>query len=173
MIAGHSRARFLSTAALIGTLLCLVPACDAGSSASSKIAEGSEPERAGVQGTAAWEEPDSYVYTLTSTTQVLAGTFRVEVGNGTVTNVVGLDEDSRRQVREHVEVPTLGQLLKRLEQARRDNAETAEATYAADGHPVRISLDWDENAIDDESLYVISAYQPASAGRVHDGKKEN
>jgi len=57
-------------------------------------------------------------------------------------------------------VPTIGELLDELEQARRDNADTAEAEYAPDGHPERISLDWDENAVDDEALYVISAYAP-------------
>jgi hypothetical protein len=50
--------------------------------------------------------------------------------------------------------------LEELEQARRDRADTAEAKYAADGHPLRISLDWDENAIDDEALYVIGSYVP-------------
>lgn len=48
-----------------------------------------------------------------------------------------------------------------MEQARRDNADTAEAEYAPDGHPERISLDWDKDAVDDEALYVISAYAPA------------
>jgi hypothetical protein len=57
-------------------------------------------------------------------------------------------------------VPTIGALLHELDQARRDDADTAEADYAADGHPVRISLDWEENAIDDEARYVISAYEP-------------
>ena len=157
MIAGYSHARFLSAAALMGAVLLLATACDAAGSTSSKIDEAG--------GAAVWAEPASYVYTLKSTTQVLVGTFRVEVRNGTATKVVGLDEDSRRLVREqHPEVPTIGDLLKRLEQARSDNAETAEVKYAADGHPVRISLDWDKNAIDDEALYVISAYKPVSAG---------
>ncbi len=38
--------------------------------------------------------------------------------------------------------------------------DTAEAAYAADGHPVRIPLDWEKNAIDDEARYVINAYEP-------------
>ncbi|KUL41306.1 DUF6174 domain-containing protein [Streptomyces regalis] len=46
----------------------------------------------------------------------------------------------------------------------RDGA-VAEAEYAADGHPVRISLDWEESAIDDEALYVISAYEPTDGRR--------
>ncbi|MET7724600.1 DUF6174 domain-containing protein [Streptomyces mirabilis] len=57
-------------------------------------------------------------------------------------------------------MPTIGGLLRRLEKARSEDADTAEADYAADGRPVRISLDWDKNAIDDEALYVISSYEP-------------
>ncbi|CAM5595704.1 hypothetical protein SALBM311S_01531 [Streptomyces alboniger] len=59
------------------------------------------------------------------------------------------------------EVPTLGELLDELKQARHDRADTAEARYAADGHPVRIFLDWEKNAVDDEALYVIGDYRPA------------
>lgn len=151
MIAVRTRA-----VVLIGALLWTAVGCSSGSSTSPESAEGSRPK-------SAWEEADSYSYTLTSTTQVLAGTFRVEVRNGSVAKVVGLDEDSRRQVRElPTEVPTIGELLDRLEQARSDDADTAEAEYTADGRPERITLDWEENSIDDEALYVISDYKPAS-----------
>ncbi|MFF8974761.1 DUF6174 domain-containing protein [Streptomyces sp. NPDC014995] len=157
MTAVPPRPRPVSAAVLIGALLCATAAC--GSGASRGSAGGSTPTGPG------WEEPASYTYTLTSRTQVLAGTFRVEVRDGAVAEVVGLDEDSRRAAREVPgQAPTIGGLLERLEQARGDDAHTAEAEYAADGHPVRISLDWDENAIDDEALYLISAYQP-SPGR--------
>lgn len=150
------RPRPVPAAVLIGALLCATAACDSGASPGS--AAGSTPGPG-------WEEPASYTYTLTSQTQVLAGTFRVDVRDGAVAEVVGLDEDSRRAAREVPgQVPTIGGLLERLEQARGGAAHTAEAEYAADGHPVRISLDWDENAIDDEALYLISAYQP-SPGR--------
>ncbi|MFD7601662.1 DUF6174 domain-containing protein [Streptomyces mirabilis] len=98
---------------------------------------------------------------MTSTTQVLAGTFRVKVRDGRVTEAVGVDADSRRQVQELPgEVPTIDGLLRRPEKARSEDADTAEADYAADGRPVRFSLDWDKNAIDDEALYVISSYEP-------------
>ncbi|MEV6511173.1 DUF6174 domain-containing protein [Streptomyces sp. NPDC051642] len=111
-----------------------------------------------------WEEPASYDYTLPSTTQVLAGIFRVKVRDGTVAQVTGIDSDSRRQARELPgQVPTMGELLNRLDQARRDHADTAEARYAADGHPLRITLDGDKNAIDDEALYVISSYDPTGS----------
>ncbi|MEU2287257.1 DUF6174 domain-containing protein [Streptomyces sp. NPDC013178] len=156
MTAVRSQPRSVTAAAavLIGALLCATAAC--GSTAPPESAERSGPSTA-------WQEPASYTYTLTSTTQVLAGTFRVKVQDGRVAEAVGLDEDSRRQVRELPgEVPSIGELLKRLEQARSDDADTAEAEYASDGHPLRISLDWEKNAIDDEALYVISAYEPAA-----------
>lgn len=155
MTAGRrSRTRSVSAAALVGALLCAATAC--GSSTSPESAAENKPKTT-------WKEPASYAYTLTSTTQVLAGTFRVEVRDGTVAKAVGLDEDSRRQARELTgRVPTIGQLLKTLEQAHRDNADIAEAEYAADGHPLRITLDWDKNTIDDEALYVISSYDPTA-----------
>ncbi|MFF4259626.1 DUF6174 domain-containing protein [Streptomyces sp. NPDC001663] len=153
MTAGRRyRARSVSAATLAGAVLCAATAC--GSSASPESAMENKPKDT-------WEEPSSYSYTLTSTTQVLAGTFRVKVRDGKVTEAVGVDEDSRRQVRELPgEVPTIGELLKRLDKARSEGADTAEADYAADGRPVRISLDWEKNAIDDEALYVISSYTP-------------
>jgi len=58
------------------------------------------------------------------------------------------------------EVPTIGGLLEELEQARRDNADKAEAEYAPDGHRVLIFLDHESDAIDDEALYVITVYEP-------------
>jgi hypothetical protein len=152
MTDGRSRPRSVSTAALVAALLCATTAC--GSSASSESVKRNGPKTT-------WDEPASYTYTLTSSTQVLAGTFRVTVRDGTVAKAVGVDEDSRRQVQElPAEVPTIGELLKKLERARSDDADTAEAEYAADGHPVRISLDWDKNSIDDEALYTISSYEP-------------
>ncbi|MFE7275879.1 DUF6174 domain-containing protein [Streptomyces sp. NPDC057623] len=94
------------------------------------------------------------------------GTFRITVRDGTVAEATGLDDSGRRVVADLPDaVPTIGELLAELEQARREDADTAEAEYAPDGHPVRISLDWEENAIDDEARYVITAYEPADGRR--------
>ncbi|GAA5021543.1 DUF6174 domain-containing protein [Streptomyces siamensis] len=111
-----------------------------------------------------WKEPSSYSYTLESSEgeRSLIGTFRITVRGGKVSQAVGLDDSGRRVVKGMPdEVPTIGSLLEQVDQARRDHADTAEVAYAADGHPARISLDWDENAIDDEARYVISAYRAA------------
>ncbi|MEU6377148.1 DUF6174 domain-containing protein [Streptomyces sp. NPDC046909] len=112
-----------------------------------------------------WEEPAAYTYTLTSTEgeRALIGTFRITVRDGEVAKAVGLDDSARRVVRQLPDqVPTLGALLDQLEQARGEDADTAEAEYAADGHPTRIFLNWEENAVDDEARYAISDYEPAA-----------
>ncbi|AZQ38012.1 hypothetical protein EJ357_34940 [Streptomyces cyaneochromogenes] len=142
-------ARAVSRTALIGGLLCAAAACGADSNSVS------------AQSRAAWQEPASYTYTLRSTEgeRALLGTFRITVRDGAVVEAVGLDDSGRRVVEDVPDaVPTIGELLGKLEQARRDDADRAEAEYTAGGRPVRISLDWEENAIDDEALYAISDY---------------
>jgi hypothetical protein len=142
-------ARALSRVALTGGLLCAVATCGTGTPASQQ-----EP----------WQEPGSYTYTLRSSEgeRALIGTFRITVRDGAVARATGLDDSGRRVVGSHPDaVPTIGELLDELEQARRDDADTAEAEYAADGHPVRISLDQEENTLDDEARYDITAYEPA------------
>ncbi|WP_033327462.1 DUF6174 domain-containing protein [Streptomyces yerevanensis] len=159
MTAVRSRARSVSAAVLIGGLMCAAVACGTETPASSGATERPEPKSE-----TTWEEPPSYTYTLKSSEgeRSLLGTFRVTVRDGKVAEAVGLDESSRRVVKRLPgEVPTIGELLEELKQARRDQADTAKAEYAADGHPVRISLDWEKDAIDDEALYIISAYEPA------------
>lgn len=159
-------ARALATAALIGGLLCATAACGTDTPPSPGTAEGTGTKSVAAQGRNAWAEPDAYTYTLKSSEgeRSLLGTFRVTVQDREVVKAVGLDDSGRRVVEQMPdEVPTIGGLLEEMEQARRDNADTAEAEYAADGHPVRISLDWEANAIDDEALYIITDYRPAGA----------
>lgn len=152
MTAVTRTARTVSRAALIAGLIWAVAAC------------GTESKSASARSAPTWLEPASYTYTLRSTEgeRALLGTFRITVREGAVVRTVGLDDSGRRVVADVPDaVPTLGELLDELEQARRDGADRAEAEYTADGRPARISLDWEENAIDDEALYVISAYEPA------------
>jgi hypothetical protein len=159
MTAVRRTARSMTAAILLtGGLLATTAACGDDTPTSRATAAG-EP------GTD-WKEPAAYSYTLTSSggERSLLGTFRVTVRDGEVTDAKGLDESGRRVVDQlSTEVPTLGGLLEELAQARRDDADTAEVKYAADGHPVRISLDWDENALDDEADYVITGYEPGPA----------
>ncbi|MFC9683501.1 DUF6174 domain-containing protein [Streptomyces sp. NPDC056948] len=142
-------------AVLIGGVVCAAAACGTGTQAATQA-----------QSSAPWQEPASYTYTLRSSEgeRSLLGTFRISVRDGAVVKSVGLDDMGRRAVESAPDaVPTIGELLKELEQARQDDADSAEADYAADGHPVRISLDWEENAIDDEARYVISSYERTGA----------
>jgi hypothetical protein len=153
-------ARAVSGAVLIGGIVCAVAAC--GTAAPTSPEAESAPGH--VRGD--WREPASYTYTLRSSEgeRSLLGTFRISVRDGAVVKAVGLDDSARSAVESAPDaVPTLGELLAELDQARRDDADTAEAGYAADGHPVRIVLDWEENAVDDEARYDITAYEPANA----------
>ncbi|MER6090058.1 DUF6174 domain-containing protein [Streptomyces bluensis] len=115
--------------------------------------------------TAPWAEPSSYSYTLESSEgeRALIGRFRVTVRDGEVVEAIGLDESGKRGVRRSLgDVPTIGGLLEQWKRARAEGAHAAEVEYADDGHPVRISLDQEEDAIDDEALYVISDYEPTA-----------
>jgi hypothetical protein len=142
------------------------------------VACGTEGEgRAGnaVETAPGWEEPSSYTYTLLSSEgeRSLIGEFRVTVRNGKVTKATGLDASAGRALKSgSTDVPTLGDLVEQWRTARRDGAATAEIEYAEDGHPTRISLDWEENAIDDEALYVIRAYEPGAPGEPGDPSAE-
>jgi hypothetical protein len=157
-------ARAGARAALIAVLVCASAACGTGAPASSAGGQETGAEGAAARSRTPWREPGSYSYTLRSSggERTLLGTFRVTVRDGAVVEAVGLDDSGRGVAGSAPDaVPTIGELLDELEQARRDGADAAEARYAADGHPLRISLDWEENAVDDEAVYVISAYEPA------------
>jgi len=150
--------RSTAAALMIGGLLCATAACGDGATTGA----GRKPATA--VAASHWKEPSSYVYTLESTggERLLIGRFRVTVRDGEVVKAVGLDDSGRRVARRASdEVPTIGELLKEMERARHDKADTVDATYTADGRPKTISLDWEENAVDDEARYVISDYGPA------------
>nr|WP_221374720.1 DUF6174 domain-containing protein [Actinoplanes polyasparticus] len=54
-------------------------------------------------------------------------------------------------------IPTLAQLVTELNEARRTRAGVADLeTDPAPGHPTRITIDPEPNAVDDESCYAIS-----------------
>ncbi|MFJ8083242.1 DUF6174 domain-containing protein [Streptomyces sp. NPDC096205] len=157
----RTRGRAVAAVALIAGMLGATAACGTETEAASPT--GSEAVAA--QSRTTWKEPASYVYTLESTEgeRALIGTFRITVRDHEVTRARGLDESGRRVVKAFPDqVPTIGALLGELEQARSEDADKAEASYAPDGHPERIVLDWDTNALDDESHYVISGYAPGS-----------
>lgn len=151
----------LLAAALIAGTTGATVACDGDPAPEPKGR--ASPKQTTARSTVMWQEPAAYVYTLTSTSQALAGRFRVTVRDGEVADAVGLDENSRWLVKQGTDrIPTIGDLLDRLEKAWEEQADTAEVKYAVGGHPARITLDVDENAIDDEAEYVISDYEPGA-----------
>ncbi|QYX79667.1 DUF6174 domain-containing protein [Streptomyces akebiae] len=156
-----SRARSVLLAALIAGTVGTTVACDGDTAPEPKGR--ASPKQTTARNTVMWREPASYVYTLTSTSQALAGKFRVTVRDGEVADAVGLDEDSRWLVKQGPgRIPTIGDLLDMVEKAWEEQADTAEVKYAVGGHPARITLDVDENAIDDEAEYVITGYEPGA-----------
>ncbi|MFF7388664.1 DUF6174 domain-containing protein [Streptomyces scabiei] len=143
------RLRALATSALAGTLLWAITGC------------GQEPTLPKASAPT-WQEPASYTYTLRSTQgkRPLIGTFEVTVRDGKVVEAVGLDDSGRHVVdRSPQHVPTIGALLREAEAARAEGADTVDVTHAADGRPVSIAIDWEENAIDDEAAYDLSGYE--------------
>lgn len=140
--------RFTAAGTLSGLLLSGSAGCDfAGDSKEQK---------------SSWQEPGAYTYTLESTEghRALLGKYRIAVRDRHVAEAEGFDEYSRRVVTKMPQiVPTLGDLLREVEQVRNRNADTAEVTYAADGHPTQIVWDLDKDAVDDEAKYVITAYE--------------
>ncbi len=116
-----------------------------------------------VQPAAQWPEPSRYTYVLESTCgeRALIGRYRITVADGKVTAAEGLDEPARRTVTDSPAdtIPTLGGLVDELNQARQGGAGIAELeTDGADGHPTRITIDPEPNAVDDESCYAITDF---------------
>ncbi|WP_060886654.1 DUF6174 domain-containing protein [Streptomyces caniscabiei] len=144
------RPRALSAVATAGALMWAVSGCGEEGTAATKP---SAP---------AWKEPASYTYTLRSTEgeRPLIGTFRVTVRDGKVVRAVGLDDSGRHVVdRSPHHIPTIADLLREAEVAREEGADTVDGTYASDGRPLTLAIDWDEDAIDDEAAYDLSDYE--------------
>lgn len=143
------RHRALAAAALAGTLLSTLSACR------------EEPKEVATPAPA-WTDPPAYRYTLTSSEgeRALIGTFEVTVRDGKVVKATGLDDSARRVVDHDLSlVPTIAELLRQAEAARRDGADAVDVEHARNGRPTALSIDWDEDAIDDEEAYTLSGYE--------------
>jgi hypothetical protein len=97
--------------------------------------------------------------------RALIGTFNVEVRDG---ETIAVEAVSGYFV-QHPEalppsaVPTLNDLLAEAADARSRDADRVSVVLdPSDGHPVRISIDWKTNTIDDEACYQITNYLPAA-----------
>lgn len=122
-----------------------------------------------VSASAAWaaDGSDDYAFTLTSSCgeRLLVGSFRVTVTDGTVTDVVGVDETGVRIVGEGHdlagEIPTLDELQARVLDT--DADDVTEATFdPATGYPASVTFDPEPQAIDDEECYVVTDYAPTA-----------
>ena len=92
--------------------------------------------------------------------QSFIGHFQITVKEGRVVSAKGRDEAARTAVRYMDEVPTLSDLLDYASRARLADADVAKVVYdKSDGHPKRIDIDYNRNAIDDESCFVITDYR--------------
>ncbi|WP_049574312.1 DUF6174 domain-containing protein [Streptomyces sp. SBT349] len=129
---------------------------------SEDAAEAAEPS---------WREPDGYRYTLESSCgeRSLLGRFAIEVAGGRVVDATAEDETAGLFLGHGDDArlpPTIGELLDEAEAAREDGADVVTVTYPEEGNadgepPSEISIDYREEALDDEACYEISGYTAA------------
>jgi len=102
----------------------------------------------------------TYTYVLESSCseRALGGMFRIEVVDGAVVAVDGLDDAGRAFVDQYGrdEVPTIADLLDEVETAKRRGADVVDVDVTDDGRPTHITIDGETDAYDDEACYVIS-----------------
>jgi hypothetical protein len=94
----------------------------------------------------------------------MLGTFEAQVEEGVVVRIKGLDERSRQAVAGYrpSDFPTLAAMLEKVREARNraDAGAIIVTSDPVDGHPMRIEIDWNANAIDDEECYTVSEFVP-------------
>jgi hypothetical protein len=143
---------------LTGGLALLVTAC------------GSAPPPAPAEGISdsvgAWAEPAAYAFTMDAGCgfRVLNGPFRVIVRDSEAVDFADLDEPASKVTIANADVPTLGDMLDRVAEAREGpGAVVRFETDPADGHPTSVSIDWLVSAVDDEECYEITDYAPGGS----------
>jgi hypothetical protein len=117
----------------------------------------------------AWTAPAKYGFTLDSQCgeRALIGRFQVTVENDIVVRSAGLDDAARRALMLRMAdlIPTLSRLEAEAETARREGADVVEIVRdPGDGHPTKITIDPQRNAVDDEACYTIEDYTIGLAG---------
>ena len=123
-------------------------------------AAAAQPERDVGRQSQADGQPDTYTYVLDSSCgeRSLVGRFRIDVVDGAVVAVKGLDDTGRASVDQGGadEAPTIADLLHEAATARRRGADVVVVETTRDGRPTRITIDGETEAYDDEVCYVIS-----------------
>jgi hypothetical protein len=108
-----------------------------------------------------WQEPSAYSFVMVSSCgeRSLLGRFGVTVEDGVTVAYEALDEQAGLYAGPPDEIPSLGEMLRLVAEARDGGAaDVTLVTDPADGHPVEVDIDWLPNAIDDEECYAISEY---------------
>lgn len=150
------------------TALALTPLLALGACANGPAQQAGAPVVAVSSTAATWVAPGAYKFVLDSRCgeRALLGRFRVRVENGEVVDTVGLDDAAKRALMLRVAdlVPTLQQLEQQAASARAAGGSAEVERDPADGHPVRLTIDPEPGAIDDEACYTVEDY--SIGGRV-------
>lgn len=110
-----------------------------------------------------WIEAASYTYSVNSACgeRVFLGTFDITVKDHVVVDAVAVDSNAQvvLSLSGMGEIPTLDDLVAEYREAVAADADTATIESApGDGHPTRLNIDYDTDAVDDEACYTITAY---------------
>ena len=105
----------------------------------------------------AWVEPADYSFVVDRKCAdgPSDGKYRVTVASSEVTATERVDGKTA-EGEEEIEVPTLGGMLDEAQTAIDDGADATTKFDAADGHPIEVTINRDEEPV----CFVISEYQP-------------
>lgn len=150
---------------LIAIYAAVAAALMVGAACARPIGGAGSQTSASVSGEPTWQEPATYTYSFQASCgeRTLIGRFEVVVEHGAVIDYRALDEPAGAFPGTATDLPTLGELADRVDEAQRDDdAVVTLETDPEDGHPARIDIDWVPDAIDDEECYVIESYTPGA-----------
>jgi hypothetical protein len=164
------RLTYMSARLLILPLVLLLAFAMAACGQPSGLAGGedreSSPNPPGGEAIPEWDAPPSYTFELRSRCgeQTLIGRFRIVVEDGAVVEVKGLDKSGAAATEVFGDdFPSLADLLGYAEEAQSSNADIVEVEFDRDeGFPRRIDFDYNREAVDDESCFVITDYKADS-----------
>lgn len=111
-----------------------------------------------------WSPPQAYTYEVASSCgeRSFIGHFRIHVRDGKAGSVTALDTSARAATEFGLVdgIPSLEDLLDEAAEAERTGADLVDVRRTDSGRPLRIEIDHDTNAIDDEACYVIRRFVP-------------
>jgi Family of unknown function (DUF6174) len=110
-----------------------------------------------------WTEPADYGFVLDRKCDSgpSLGLYRVAVQDHAVAGVSRIDGKTASG-EEEIEVPTLAGLLELAQTAIDDGADATTVFDTADGHPIQVSINRDEEATGGADCFIVTEYTPAS-----------